>query len=60
TSRLVGDQPSPAEPHRGCHVRTRCWKAQEACAVEDTATAPRAADPHPSACHFPELRPPPP
>ncbi|WP_422736873.1 ABC transporter ATP-binding protein [Micromonospora sp. WMMD729] len=54
--RLVGDVPSPADPPSGCHFRTRCWKAQEICAVEDPATVPRAADPHPSACHFAELR----
>ncbi|MEU8014022.1 dipeptide ABC transporter ATP-binding protein [Micromonospora parva] len=55
--RLVGDVPSPADPPSGCHFRTRCWKAQEICAIEDPATVPRAADPHPSACHFAELRP---
>ncbi|MBG6069669.1 ABC transporter ATP-binding protein [Micromonospora ureilytica] len=55
--RLVGDVPSPADPPSGCHFRTRCWKAQDICAVEDPPTVPRAADPHPSACHFAELRP---
>ncbi|WP_433264231.1 ABC transporter ATP-binding protein [Micromonospora vinacea] len=55
--RLVGDVPSPADPPSGCHFRTRCWKAQDICANEDPATVPRAADPHPSACHFAELRP---
>ncbi|PWU57409.1 peptide ABC transporter ATP-binding protein [Micromonospora sp. S4605] len=55
--RLTGDVPSPADPPSGCHFRTRCWKAQEVCAREDPATVPRAADPHPSACHFAELRP---
>ncbi|MCG5453643.1 MULTISPECIES: dipeptide ABC transporter ATP-binding protein [Micromonospora] len=55
--RLVGDVPSPADPPSGCHFRTRCWKAQDICATEDPATVPRAADPHPSACHFAELRP---
>ncbi|WP_405429567.1 ABC transporter ATP-binding protein [Micromonospora sp. NBC_00617] len=54
--RLVGDVPSPADPPSGCHFRTRCWKAQDICAVEDPKTVPRAADPHPSACHFAELR----
>ncbi|MEW2381594.1 dipeptide ABC transporter ATP-binding protein [Micromonospora sp. NPDC047707] len=54
--RLVGDVPSPANPPSGCHFRTRCWKAQEVCAAEDPAAVPRAADPHPSACHFAELR----
>ncbi|KAB1946856.1 dipeptide ABC transporter ATP-binding protein [Micromonospora sp. ALFpr18c] len=55
--RLVGDVPSPADPPSGCHFRTRCWKAQGICAKEDPQAVPRAADPHPSACHFAELRP---
>ncbi|MET8367993.1 dipeptide ABC transporter ATP-binding protein [Micromonospora sp. NPDC049580] len=55
--RLVGDVPSPADPPSGCHFRTRCWKAQDICATQDPQAVPRAADPHPSACHFAELRP---
>ncbi|MEV6814128.1 dipeptide ABC transporter ATP-binding protein [Micromonospora sp. NPDC051296] len=55
--RLSGDVPSPADPPSGCHFRTRCWKAQEICATQDPQTVLRAADPHPSACHFAELRP---
>jgi oligopeptide/dipeptide ABC transporter ATP-binding protein len=55
--RLVGDVPSPADPPSGCHFRTRCWKAQDICATQDPPAVPRAADPHPSACHFAELRP---
>ncbi|WP_025616693.1 ABC transporter ATP-binding protein [Salinispora cortesiana] len=54
--RLIGDVPSPANPPSGCRFRTRCWKAQDVCATQDPDTVPRAADPHPSACHFAELR----
>ncbi|NYT92979.1 ABC transporter ATP-binding protein [Salinispora sp. H7-4] len=54
--RLIGDVPSPANPPSGCRFRTRCWKAQDICATQDPDTVPRAADPHPSACHFAELR----
>ncbi|MEU1626182.1 dipeptide ABC transporter ATP-binding protein [Streptomyces sp. NPDC020096] len=56
---LVGDVPSPANIPSGCRFRTRCWKAQERCAVE---VPPLAVPPvfrgsgspaeHDSACHF--------
>jgi peptide/nickel transport system ATP-binding protein len=54
--RLTGDVPSPADPPSGCGFRTRCWKAGERCATEEPPLAMRAADPHPSACHFAQLR----
>jgi peptide/nickel transport system ATP-binding protein len=54
--RLAGDVPSPADPPSGCHFRTRCWKARERCATEEPPLALRAADPHPSACHYAERR----
>ncbi|MFF9015917.1 ABC transporter ATP-binding protein [Streptomyces sp. NPDC014870] len=58
---LSGDVPSPANVPSGCRFRTRCWKAQERCALEVPLLAVpavfRLADTpakHDSACHFAE------
>ncbi|UUU31100.1 dipeptide ABC transporter ATP-binding protein [Streptomyces sp. CA-210063] len=58
---LFGDVPSPTNIPSGCRFRTRCWKAQERCALEvpllavpaefRLTTGPAA---HDSACHFAE------
>lgn len=51
---LKGEIPSPLDPPSGCRFRTRCWKAQDICAMEAPPQSSSSQDPsHVSECHFP-------
>jgi peptide/nickel transport system ATP-binding protein/oligopeptide transport system ATP-binding protein len=49
---LSGDVPSPTNPPKACRFHTRCWKAQEICAVEAPPLEEKEGG-NIAACHFP-------
>jgi oligopeptide/dipeptide ABC transporter ATP-binding protein len=50
---LRGDVPSPVSPPSGCRFRTRCFKAQDRCAMDDPPLDTVRIDDHEAACFFP-------
>ncbi|MGP4113281.1 oligopeptide/dipeptide ABC transporter ATP-binding protein [Streptomyces sp. 4N509B] len=52
---LVGPVPSATRPPSGCPFRTRCWKADEACAatMPEVTEAAEGAGAHRFRCHHP-------
>jgi peptide/nickel transport system ATP-binding protein len=52
--RLQGELPDLTQPVPGCIFATRCFKAQEVCAVERPELSERGREAHVAACHFPE------
>jgi oligopeptide/dipeptide ABC transporter ATP-binding protein len=51
---LQGELPDAIDPPSGCHFRTRCWKAQDECAVPPGPALEERGGAHPVACLFPD------
>ncbi len=54
---LKGDPPSPVSPPSGCRFRTRCWKAEEICAVQEPELKHRTGNGLLTACHLAAVEP---
>jgi len=50
---LNGEPPDAGRPSTGCRFRTRCWKAQDVCAVREPPFV-ELGPTHGAACHFPD------
>jgi oligopeptide transport system ATP-binding protein len=49
---LKGELPQPTNPPSGCRFRTRCWLAQDICALSVPDLIQRSGSPQQVACHF--------
>lgn len=53
--RIRGELPDPLNPPSGCPFRSRCFKAQDRCAIEAPLPQPVGPDGHQTRCHFPTI-----